>query len=29
MKNMFDNFDLNTNNEEDDLLELMDLACKK
>jgi len=29
VKNMFDDFDLNTNNDEDDLLELMDLACKK
>lgn len=29
VKNMFDDFDLNKNEEQDDLLELMDLACKK
>ena len=30
VKNMFDDFDLNNDNEEqDDLLDLMDLACKK
>lgn len=30
VKNMFDDFDLNDNNQEqDDLLDLMDLACKK
>jgi len=29
VKNMFDDFNLNNNEEQDDLLELMDMACKK